>query len=358
MKSILFIAPSPTIADLAIRISEDKKLSIPVEIASSQKAVEVARSYDTANIVICRGGTAALFKKLTDKTVVDIKASLADLLTPIQKLIAGGVTRIGIVTRDNVINEDRQELKIKDMSLFIRPCPNDDVIRQAVDELIQLGTDGIISDKVGVEAAKKYEIAAELIDSEEVSIKNAIEEAVNIAKAQEYERSRDKEKAQQIQQYVTEMYNALEQAAAAIEQLTAASQELATTSQETENITQAANREVNNTTEILEIIQRVAQQTNLLGLNAAIEAARVGEYGRGFSVVAEEVRKLAEESSQSVRNIKNLLDAFRSSVEKVAKNVEVSNVITQEQAKATQELAQMLENLRSVGGKLMGMAKI
>lgn len=67
--------------------------------------------------------------------------------------------------------------------------------------------------------------------------------------------------------------------------------------------------------ELTENISDIAAQTNLLALNAAIEAARAGEQGRGFAVVAEEVRRLAEQSSESVVSIRDLTDQVRSAVD-------------------------------------------
>ncbi|KYZ77834.1 hypothetical protein AXX12_17380 [Anaerosporomusa subterranea] len=146
---------------------------------------------------------------------------------------------------------------------------------------------------------------------------------------------------------------AINNVAATVEELNASQEELAATMQAVTELSSQAIKDVKNTHKILDIIRQIAKQTNLLGLNAAIEAARAGDQGRGFSVVAEEVRKLSVQSTDAVRSINLTLDQMNSSFGEVISNTQQTAIIAQENAKATQSITDMVNELQQVSEEMI-----
>jgi methyl-accepting chemotaxis protein len=99
---------------------------------------------------------------------------------------------------------------------------------------------------------------------------------------------------------------------------------------------------------IIEVIDDLAEQTNLLALNAAIEAARAGEHGLGFAVVADEVRKLAEKSTQSTKEIADLIESIQREARQAVENMEHSTRIVEEGLSLGNDLGVALHKISDV----------
>jgi hypothetical protein len=115
--------------------------------------------------------------------------------------------------------------------------------------------------------------------------------------------------------------------------------------------------ELNSTDRVVETLQGIANQTNLLGLNAAIEAAHARERGAGFAIVAEEVRKLSDQSGRFAEEIKESLAGIQGSMAKVVDRAGATRSITEDQSRSMDQIVGTVDALQDIGRALLEMAE-
>ncbi|MBM7603712.1 septation ring formation regulator EzrA [Metabacillus crassostreae] len=113
-----------------------------------------------------------------------------------------------------------------------------------------------------------------------------------------------------------------------------------------------AKEEVKNTDDVLTFIKRIADQTNLLGLNASIEAARAGDMGRGFGVVANEIRKLSNETVSSTEKIRTTLTNIQTSMDEISASIEKVVAVGKNQAASTEDISTFIDEIEKMSKDL------
>lgn len=143
----------------------------------------------------------------------------------------------------------------------------------------------------------------------------------------------------------------------AIEQLTASASNIHTNEHKLNTDIEEITKLSENINDLSDFIKALADETKMLGLNAAIEAARVGEVGRGFGVVAKEIRKLSDQSKNTVPQIIKLTNSIKIKLEETSGQSKNSLNSIQEQVNATEEITASIQEISAMSEELNKIAQ-
>lgn len=165
------------------------------------------------------------------------------------------------------------------------------------------------------------------------------------------------ETSERLQDTANTFFVSMEQISAAIENIASSAQELVTGAQTMASSSQEVNIKSEEMEEVVQYIDSVANDTKLLGLNASIEAARAGDAGRGFGVVAQEIRTMAVSSASSAKDIRKIIGGIRGLISTMSVELGKFGNNTQEVSAAIEEIGASIEELTRNAAQLQEMAK-
>ena len=148
-----------------------------------------------------------------------------------------------------------------------------------------------------------------------------------------------------LKKFIDEFTEEIDEITKSIAKIQAVSQSLKLAQEQNLHTSMESQKNASETQSIINTIQNIAFQTNILALNASVEAARAGQHGKGFSVVADEVRNLASKSSESASQIETKLKAIQSSSAHITSDIKQTEEHVDEQAQKTSEIKGAVDRL-------------
>jgi methyl-accepting chemotaxis protein len=324
--------PLKHLIEVAHRIGESGDLDQSIDIRSSDEVGILAENFN--------------------KMIVHLRE-----MASVSAAIAGGQLAVSVKPRSQ---RDTMARAFAQMTQGLR-----DLVRQVRDSASQVASGASQMAGASDESAKVSVQAASAIDEVTSTMHEMSVNVQNVVKNTQVQASSVSETSASIDQMVTSIQRVADTAKILVEishrsreeaqtgriTMDKATQGLNRTSkaiQSSADIIDVLGRRANDIGKIIEVIDDLAEQTNLLALNAAIEAARAGEHGLGFAVVAEEVRKLAEKSTQSTKEISELIQGIQSEAREAVENMEKSTSMVEEGLILNKELGNALEKISDV----------
>lgn len=302
---------------------EVKQNSLKMEIAAATIRAELILESGIAIVILFALGMVILLLKTVVKPINDIKHAMTQIASGDGDLSQ----RIDIKTQDEIgqLAAGFNQFVSKIQTTVSQVVESSNTLRREMDQLNSLTA--TIVDSTTLQQRDSEAVAA-AVNEMQVTSRNVSDSATQAALA-----------SQTANQELVNTNEILEQTVGAIRDLAGEIESAST-------VINTLDNDVSNIASVLDVIRGIAEQTNLLALNAAIEAARAGEQGRGFAVVADEVRSLASRTQQSTGEIQSMIEKLQAGAEKAVEVMHGSKVGSEETIQsaglATESLAEIL----------------